>query len=253
MKIRVLGCYGGVAPGMYPPCFLIDGKLAVDAGALTSALDLREQEKLRMVLLTHSHFDHIKDIPFLVDNLVGRHNTPFRIVAGKETLKAFEKHIFNNLIWPDFRVLPTPENPVVIFESLDIGSFQDLPPYLVKAVRVNHTPGSVGFIIKRGKKAVGFSGDTGPTDRFWKELNETEELKAVFVETSFPNALKGIAVASKHLTPHMLKEELQKLKRSVDVFVYHLKPAFVSVIKEELMEIRDRRVRVVEQGEVLEI
>jgi hypothetical protein len=39
MKLRVLGCHGGELPGCRSTCFLVDGSLALDAGALTASLD----------------------------------------------------------------------------------------------------------------------------------------------------------------------------------------------------------------------
>jgi hypothetical protein len=38
MEIRVLGCYGGELPGYFLGSFMLDGKLVVDAGAITSVL-----------------------------------------------------------------------------------------------------------------------------------------------------------------------------------------------------------------------
>jgi phosphoribosyl 1,2-cyclic phosphodiesterase len=39
-------------------------------------MPLDEMVKIDDVLLTHSHFDHIKDLPLLADVLVGRRDAP---------------------------------------------------------------------------------------------------------------------------------------------------------------------------------
>ena len=70
MKLQVLGCSGGELPGHRTTCFLVDGRLAVDAGALTGSLPLAALLAVDDIILTHSHFDHVKDVPLLAD-LVG--------------------------------------------------------------------------------------------------------------------------------------------------------------------------------------
>jgi hypothetical protein len=42
MEIKILGCYGGNAPGYYLTSFLINNKILVDAGAVTSSLTIKE-------------------------------------------------------------------------------------------------------------------------------------------------------------------------------------------------------------------
>ncbi len=42
MRFSVLGCFGGNTLDMRPTSYLINGNIAIDAGALTSALPLRE-------------------------------------------------------------------------------------------------------------------------------------------------------------------------------------------------------------------
>ena len=55
MNVRILGARKMEAKGARHACFLIDDRLAVDAGGLTSALALDEQDRLRGVLMTHHH------------------------------------------------------------------------------------------------------------------------------------------------------------------------------------------------------
>lgn len=253
MEIKVLGCYGGEAPGMRSSSFLINDELVVDAGAIVSGLSIENQRKLKFILVTHAHLDHIKDIPFLADNIIGNHKQPLKIIAESHVLKGIESHIMNDYIWPDFRILPSKRNPVIKFVPIKANRTYDLNPLKIKAVRTNHVIDSVGYFISDKKSCVAFSGDTTSTDVFWKEANNNKFLKAIFVETSFPNFLDGVARASMHLTPLMLKEELKKLKREVRVYVYHLKPNFVDIIKEELKNVGYPLLSVAEQGEVIKI
>jgi phosphoribosyl 1,2-cyclic phosphodiesterase len=72
MRIKVLGASGSEVPGHNCPAFLVDGTFLLDAGTIVLSLTIREQTGIRQILFTHAHFDHIKGIPFLVDNLVLR-------------------------------------------------------------------------------------------------------------------------------------------------------------------------------------
>ena len=45
MRLKVLGPHGGELPGCKSTCFLVDGRLALDAGSLTSTLELDELAK----------------------------------------------------------------------------------------------------------------------------------------------------------------------------------------------------------------
>ena len=58
MKLRVLGCYGGNTPGRGMTSFLVNDTLALDAGWVSGALTLKEQVKVKDVVISHSHLDH---------------------------------------------------------------------------------------------------------------------------------------------------------------------------------------------------
>ena len=84
VRLRVLGCSGGELPRHRTTCFLVDGGLAIDAGALTASLSLEQLLQVDDIVLTHSHFDHVKDVPLLADLLVGRRRRPVRVHASTE-------------------------------------------------------------------------------------------------------------------------------------------------------------------------
>src|SRR5436853_7580276 len=121
MKIKVLGCHGGELPRHRTTCFLIDGKLAVDGGAITAALELEDILRIDDIFLTHSHFDHVKDVPLMTDLLVGKRQKPVVVHGAPETIEAMDKDVFNDRVWPDFRVIPTKEDPVLAFDPIPPG------------------------------------------------------------------------------------------------------------------------------------
>lgn len=250
MKLQVLGCHGGELPSCRTTCFLVDEVLALDAGALTSTLTLDQLCKVDDILVGHSHFDHVKDLPLLADLVIGRRDTPVTIHASRECAKALRDYMFNNALWPDFTRIPTRKEPVLRIQTFRAGSSFQVGRYTVQSIPVSHPVESCGFIVSNGQSSLAMSGDTGPTDKLWQALNRVENLKALLVETSFPNALQELADLSGHLTPKTLQSELTKFQRNgTEVLLYHLKPAFVSQLKRELAGLP---VEILELGDTFE-
>lgn len=247
MQLTVLGPHGGELPGCRSTCFLVDERLALDAGALTSTLDLPQLERVDDILLTHSHFDHVKDLPMLADLIAGRRDTPVTIWGNAECIDTLRDHLFNGLLWPDFTQIPSKKKPVYRLKSFKSGATVKIGKYKVTSVPVAHPVESCGFVISDGTSSMAMSGDTGPTEKFWKVLNKHGAIKLLLCETSFPNALQALANVSGHFTPQTLEAELTKFERKdCEVVLYHLKPAFVDVLKKELKHLP---VRVCEEGE----
>jgi cAMP phosphodiesterase len=248
--MRVLGCSGGELPGHRTTCFLVDGRLAIDAGALTASLPLDELLKVDDIVLTHSHFDHVKDVPLLSDLLVGRRKAPVRVHASTECARTLRESVFNDELWPDFTRIPNLQAPVIEVIPFDPEKPFKAGRYTVKPVPVHHPVESVGFVLSDGKTSIGVSGDTGPTARFWSKVNGERRLKALLVELSFPNELQWLADVSGHLTPRTLESELGKLSRNgFPVLLYHLKPAYVAKLKRELAALGLPNVRVLRRGD----
>ena len=248
--MRVLGCSGGELPRHRTTCFLVDGRLAIDAGALTASLPLDELLKVDDIVLTHSHFDHVKDVPLLSDLLVGRRRTPVRVHASTACARTLRESVFNDELWPDFTKIPTLRTPVIDIVPFDPERPFKAGRYTVSPVPVHHPVESVGFVLSDGKTSIGVSGDTGPTARFWARVNAEKRLKALLVELSFPNELQWLADVSGHLTPKTLEGELSKLARNgFPVLLYHLKPAYVADLRRELARLGLPNVRVLRRGD----
>ena len=248
--MKVLGCSGGELPGHRTTCFLVDGKLAIDAGALTASLTLEQLLQVDDIVLTHSHFDHVKDVPLLSDLLVGRRKKPVRVHASTGCARTLRESVFNDELWPDFTRIPTTQTPVIEVIPFDPEKPFKAGRYTVKPVPVDHPVESVGFVLSDGKTSIAISGDTGPTGRFWAKVNGERRLKALLVELSFPNELQGLADVSGHLTPRTLEGELSKLSRNgFPVLLYHLKPAYVAELRRELAALGLPNVRVLRRGD----
>jgi 3',5'-cyclic-nucleotide phosphodiesterase len=254
MELRVLGCEGGSTPKRHLPGLLLDRTVLLEAGSVTSTLELDDQLEIRHVLLSHAHLDHTGGLAYLADNQCcdragSGHDQGLTVCSIAPVVEDLRAHFFNDRIWPDFSAIPTPGNPVVRFRVLPPGVPQPIGDRLtVIPVPVDHTVPTAGFIVDDGTGALVFSGDTGPTERLWALAREQGNVRAIVVETSFPNRLAALAEVSGHLTPALLDRELDKMP-PCPVWVYHIKPMFRDETVDDLAQL-DGRVRILGDGEV---
>jgi len=255
MKIRVLGCHGSQLPHHNVTSFLLEKNVLIDAGTVTQALTLEEQLRIEYIFVTHAHLDHIRDIAFLADNLYySKRKKPLVIVSSRGTIDSIHRHLFNNIIWPDFSKIPSAKEPLIRFQVIVPGRKMNIGDFQVRAVHLNHTVETLGFVFQSKEKAVLFLGDTGPTDNVWKIAKTIRGMKAVFVETSLPGSLQSIADKTGHLTPLSLNAELKKLKVArPEIYLYHMKPSYAEEIRNEVAVIRDRKIHIIEDGQVIRI
>jgi len=248
MKLRVLGCYGGNIPGHGMTSLLINDTVALDAGWVSNALSLKEQVKVKDILISHSHLDHTCALPFLIDNNFSHPGFNLRIYALAEVVASMKNHLFNNATWPDFTSLPNDMTPVLKLIPVEPEKPISINGLTITPVPVSHLVPTAGFIVEDKKTAIGFTSDTGPTHRFWELVNKIKTLKAVITETSFPNSLQDLATISGHLTPATLDPELDKLERDVPVYLYGAKPKHLKTIREEVRALKRKNVRLLVQG-----
>jgi ribonuclease BN (tRNA processing enzyme) len=229
----------------------------VDAGTIGAALRLDEQKRIRHILLSHLHFDHIQGLPTLADNLVEGDSAggePIQLTSVASVVAGLRVHLFNGAVYPDFFSLPDPQHPIYLCRTIQEGVEHEVAELRVQAIRVNHLVPTVGFLIRDETATVLYSGDTYVTDEIWNVAARVPTLKAVLVETSFPNRLSELARMSKHLTPELVAGELKKLGRpDVPVYIYHLKPRFREEIIGELAQLGIKHLTVLEEGQEIEI
>jgi 3',5'-cyclic-nucleotide phosphodiesterase len=253
MDLRVLGCHGGESPRHRTTAFLLDEQVAIDAGALTMQLELADQVRLKGVIVSHSHMDHVRDLATIADNRCQLDAPPLVIAATKPTILALKSHFFNDKLWPDFTVIPSLEQPTIVYQEIPLETPTDVLGYTVQAVSVNHTVDAAGFIVEArdGKGAIACSGDTGPTDRFWELVSATRNLKALLMEVSFPNARQALATASGHHTPQTLVADLKKLAapQNLATMLYHIKPPFQAEVEKECAKLQGLNLHVLGLGD----
>jgi cAMP phosphodiesterase len=246
--LKVLGSSGAEFPGFNPPAFMIDGKLMLDAGTIGSKLSATEQAAIKHILITHSHLDHIKGIPFLADNIIiAKRSQSVMLYGIRETLDSLSKNLLNDKIWPDFTKISASIEPVIKLRQITPAKTFRVGDYAIRAYRVNHTVPAVGYIVRDNKgKTLLYTGDTGPTDEIWKARGK---LDAVIIEVSFPNAMEALAGKTGHMTPAMLVAELMKIKTLPGrIFITHPKPQYIKQIRKEIARLGMQQIEILQDG-----
>jgi cAMP phosphodiesterase len=186
------------------------------------------------VFLTHVHADHVASLPIFIENAwTGSESCPL-IHGSPETLDGVQQHIFNDTIWPDFVALSKRMAPFLELRALESEVPVHVEGLRITPVPVNHLIPTFGYVVSDGASAVIFGGDSGATSRLWEVAHETQQLKAVFLEASFPNSLKRLAETSCHLTPEMFAAEVAKIPPGVKIIAVHLKVRYRADVIREL-------------------
>ena len=234
-------------------CFLIDDRVAVDAGSIAIASNNEQRIKVRDIIVTHPHMDHIASLPIYIDDLYPSLQEPMRVYATPEVIDLLERDVFNWNVYPRFSELTNNYGPVMEYIPIPIGQPFSVAHLSVVAVSVNHIVPTVGLVVSDGRKSVAFSSDTAETDEFWKILNEMKDLDALLIEASFPDRLAKLAHVSRHFTPASLGQELKKLTHNgMDIMAVHLKPAYRDEIAAQLAALNIPKLSVMDPGKIYE-
>jgi len=253
MKLRILGCSGGIGGNLRTTSFLLDRDVLIDAGTGVSELSLAELVEIDHIFVTHSHLDHIACIPFIVDSVGFMRGRPLTVYASEETLDILKQHIFNWKIWPDFSEIPNAKEPLIRYQVMAMGETVDLEGRKITSIPANHVVPAVGYHLDSGKASLVFSGDTARNDELWTVVNKIENLRYLIIETAFSNNEKELAVLAKHLCPSMLAEELEKLENDAEIFITHLKPGELELTMKEIEEcVKGRVPRMLMNNQILE-
>jgi cAMP phosphodiesterase len=256
MKIKILGCSGAKFPGHNVPGFLLDDEILFDAGSLTGVLDVKAQIKIKNIFVTHAHLDHVRGIPSLADNIVvGNLHHRVNIISIPHVIKTIKRHLLNNDMWPDFTIIPQPDDGVLKLVELKAGKSMKIKNYIIIPYKVNHTVPAVGFLVedKKNTKRFFYTGDIGPSDYTWEKIGNTQ-IHCLIIDVSFPNSMEEMAIKTGHLTPNLLREELLKIRPQPEkIFITHIKPQFLKIVKTELKKLRMKNLKILNDGDIIRI
>jgi cAMP phosphodiesterase len=216
---------------------LIDGCLAVDAGSLTSSLTLEEQVAVQAVLITHRHFDHVKDLPLIAHNTW--QSRSLQLYSTAETRDALLEHIFNDVIWPDMRQTSDGFYPVV-FNVIEPDKPFRVLGYEAVAIPMPHSVPTVGYMVARDGKRFFYTADTrGEGEPPWASLKPD----LLIVETTMSNHHDKQAARFGHMTPLSLGKELRDCQDKYGYYprtiCVHINPHHERLVHEELKALSD--------------
>jgi len=254
MRLRVLGCSGSIGGQQNrTTSFLVDQDILLDAGTGVGDLSLAELTLIDHIFITHSHLDHVDSIAFFLDSVGALRPKPVTVYTTKPTIEILKKNLFNWDIWPDFTVIPTPEEPWLRYQEIVVGEVITLGSRKITVLPAIHTVPAVGYQLDSGKSSLVFTGDTGPNDGLWDVVNKIENLKFLIIETAFSDKERRLAELALHLCPSMLAEELAKLQKPAEIYITHLKPSEIELTMQEIEELTgDRQPRLLQNNHVFE-
>ena len=235
--------------------------ICLDAGTIYSGLTVARKkgsiqkpepaflkENIKGYFISHGHLDHVAG---LILNSPEDSNKP--IYALPEVLDVFKSNYFTRNAWANFgsegeapilnkyryvRLVPKAE---IIAEGTDLRvhafELSHVNPYKSTAFLVINTAGSLLYLGDTGADSIEKSTDL---KNLWQEiapLIRAKQLKAIFIEVSFPNSQADDKLFG-HLNPRLWAQEMKVLAsftgiealKGLPVVITHRKP---SGIKEE--------------------
>jgi ribonuclease BN (tRNA processing enzyme) len=234
MNIRFLGAHNSESRTTSCICLLIDDILAIDAGGLTSNLSISEQKKISAILLTHQHYDHIRDIPGIALNCFLRGGN-IKLYSTINVLNTIEAHLLNGTVYPKFHNLPV-SKPAISLHAVKPYKPETIDGYAILAIPVRHTENTVGYWVSDSQgKTIFYTGDTGPgLSDCWNHISP----QLLIIDVTLANSHEEFARETGHLTPDLLKQELLILKDQKgympQIIAIHMDPGLEQEIRKEL-------------------
>lgn len=235
MKVKILGAHNVTSRGTGCSSYLIDGKLAVDAGSISANLTLPQMGRLKAVLLTHQHYDHVRDLPGLGMALTMRRKS-VTVCATQAVYDVLKAHLMNNIVYPDFFARPE-KKPTLVYRPVTAGETFETAGYRITPAAMKHAVPTTGYAVTSGDgRQVFITSDTGPgLAEAWKLI----EPHLLIIELTMASRHQKAAERTGHLTPATLTQELESF-RSVKgylprVALMHLNPPDEARVREEAL------------------
>ncbi len=251
--VRFLGVGGSKGVRSGTTCLQVAYNILIDGGNIINILK-DDSRFIEHIFLTHSHLDHIADIPYLFDLNFEKLKNPITIYGLKNTIESLQNNIFNNKIWPDFskiNLLYTGK-PSLIYETIEFDKSYKFKDVTITPIEVNHTVSTCGFVIEKPDFKTIFAPDTKAFQNIIDKIYKYK-VDSLIVDCSYPSRLESLAEVSGHFSTLTLKKELEKIDRSIDVYLVHLKENHKAELKKEIksFELLKGNGRIIKEGEFL--
>jgi len=236
MEIKLLGAHMTEIADARMSALVIDETLALDAGSLCSGLPLSNQQKLKAIMLTHQHYDHIRDIPTIAMNISYLH--VLELYSIPPVFEVLSNHLINGKIYPDFLNWPE-EQPAIKFVTIKPYEPINIAGYNVLAIPVPHSVPTVGFQVTSSQgKSLFYTSDTGAgLSECWEYVSPD----LLITELSMSNSMEDWARKVGHLTPQLLKKELLKFRQIKgylpNTYIVHLNTTLENEIEAETAQV----------------
>ncbi len=233
MNITILGAHNRESRDTKLVSLLIDDSIALDASAVTSSLSFNAQLRLKAVLLTHRHYDHIRDMPMLAMNFFLSGAT-LPVYSTPSVQEALTDYLLNGQLYPDLLSRPE-ESPTVRFTPMASYEEVKILGYRVMAAPVVHAVPAVGYQMTSPEgKSLFYTGDTGPgLNECWQHISP----QLLIIDTTVPDRYEEFGRKSGHLTPGLLKMELVAFREVrgyvPHVVLVHINPELEAEVRSE--------------------
>jgi len=252
MRIELLPSSIPVSETQFLVTFLVNQEIAIDGGSIGLLADLHRQELVKHIFITHEHLDHIASLPIFLENIYQPGSDCVEVLATADVLNFLHNDIFNGRVWPDFFQLSRPEDRFMKTSVLEPMQLVQRAGLTITPIWVSHGVETLGLVVADGVSAVAFPSDTGPTEQIWAHLSSLTNLRAVFLEASFPASHSALASATGHLCTTTFATEMKKLSADVRWIVVHRKARYAAQIASEIAALGFPNVEIVQPGFVYE-
>lgn len=246
---------------------------AIDLGTLKGVAEDFLRKNIKGYLISHAHLDHVAG---LIINSPA--DTNKYIYAMPKVLGIMRDKYFSWDTWANFgNEGEMPQLKKYTYKPLVEGTEEQLTAteMTVQAYPLSHVnpTQSTAFLIGANNNYLLYLGDTGADEiektdqlmKLWRRvapLISSGQLKAIFLEVSFPNSQPENQLFG-YLTPKLFYKELGKLQQltnpdafgKLSIIVTHIKPPHYAEVKQELQKENKLQLNLIfpEQGKLFMI
>ncbi len=243
MKIRVLGCSGGIGGARRTTSLLVNEDILIDCGTGVMDLELEALGNIGHVFLTHTHLDHLASLPLMLDSVSEQYeDQPLTVHLTKESDQVVREDLFNWRLWPNFFDFGDGSAPAICSEIMRLGETRQIGDIEFTMLPAKHSVPAVGYLVRsENNGTLAFSGDCSSNDELWEALNKLPGLDRLIVECSYPAAEESLSKKAQHYCSTSLASDLQKLQHDPKIYISHLKAGNEDLIMQELTDLLPAR------------